>query len=124
MAGLAFDLGNMLGVRIVLDVGVASVAPKTAVNAGRELFAVDCDAVPCRILHGLVAMTGKAVSLCKQRAWRRGNRHRQQASKHCMGVRQLEEFPKLISESDKNCDEESCDSRGLRHAAVYFPLAQ
>jgi hypothetical protein len=33
------------------------------VNAVSESFAVDRDTVPCGILHGLIAMAGKAVRL-------------------------------------------------------------
>ena len=124
MAGFAFDLGNMLRVRILLDVGVASVAPKAAVNAGAELVAINCDAVPSCILHRLVAVTGEAVSLRVEKARRRGKHHRQDAHKYRAGIGQLDELLHLIPKSDKNCDYESCESRGLRHAAVYFLLAQ
>jgi len=68
MAGLAFNLGNTFWVRILLDVGVASVASKAAVNACAEFVSVDRDAMARRILHRLVAVTGEAVSLRRKDA--------------------------------------------------------
>ena len=64
VAGLAVDLGDVVGMRIFLDVGVAVVALQAAVNAGTEFVAVDGDAVAGGVLHGLVAMAGQAIRLC------------------------------------------------------------
>ena len=63
MAGFAIDFGDVVGMRVFLDVGVAVVAFQAAMNARAELIAVNSDAVAGGVLHGLVAVTGEAFRL-------------------------------------------------------------
>ena len=83
VAGFAIDFGNVIGVGIFLDVGVAVVTLQATVNAGAELVAVDGDAVACRILHGLVAMAGEAVRLRRQVMGRQEDRECEEADSDC-----------------------------------------
>ena len=68
VTGFAFDLCDVVGMGILLDVGVTSIAPKAAVNARAKFVSVDGDTVARRILHRLVAMAGQAVSLRRKNA--------------------------------------------------------
>lgn len=56
MAGFAVDLGDLIGMRVLLDVGVAVIALQASVHAGTELVAIDRDAVAICVLHRLVAV--------------------------------------------------------------------
>ncbi len=114
VAGLAIHLGDVVGMRILLDVGVAAVAPKGAVNACAELISVDGDAVARRILHGLVAVAGQAFSLREERTRLRANGKYQREDKDCTGrMSRLESARQRFVEANQNCDKERCDSRGL-----------
>lgn len=64
MAGFAVDFGDVVGMRVFLNVGVAVVALKAAMAAGAELIAINCDAMAGSILHRLVAVAGEALRLC------------------------------------------------------------
>ena len=124
MACLAFDLGDVVGMRVVLDVGVAGVAPEAAVNAGPKLLPVDGDAVARCILHGLVTVAGQAIRLREQNARRRDKQEHPCTKKNCTGrMGGLDLAVQPLATADKNCNKESCDLRGLSHAAVYFPQA-
>ena len=74
MAGFAVDLRDVIGMRVLLDVGVTVIALQTAVNAGTELVSIDRDAVPGCVLHGLVGMAGQTVGLRSQAMGRQEKR--------------------------------------------------
>jgi hypothetical protein len=61
MAGCTLHARHVLGMRILLDVGVAIVALHAAMDTLPELFAVDCKAMPGGILHVFVRVAGKTV---------------------------------------------------------------
>ena len=63
MAGFAVHLGDVVGMRILLDIGMAVVALQASMHAGAELVAVDGDAVTGCVLHRLVAVAGQAIRL-------------------------------------------------------------
>lgn len=63
VAGLAFNLRNVFGVRVLLDVSVAVVALQAAMDAGTECLPVHRNAMPGGILHRLIAMTCQAICL-------------------------------------------------------------
>lgn len=77
VAGITGHGRDVVGMRITLDVCVASIAPEAAVNARRKLVAIDSDAVACIVLHGFVAMAGEAVGLGMERG-----RQRKEGEKH------------------------------------------
>jgi hypothetical protein len=64
VAGLALDRGNLVGVGVALNVGVAGIAAKHAVDAGVELISVDSYAVSLRILQCRIGVASQALSLC------------------------------------------------------------
>ena len=66
VALVALDLGDLVGVRIFLDVGVAVVALEAAVNALAEGVAIDADVVAGGVLQAFVGMAGEAVGLGRQ----------------------------------------------------------
>lgn len=63
MARFAVDFGDVFGMRVFLDIGVAVVALQAAVNAGTEFAAIYGDAVPRCIGHALVGVAGEAIGL-------------------------------------------------------------
>src|SRR5579863_9244207 len=67
VAGRALDRRDVIGVRIVPDVGVAVVALEAAMDASGKLRAVDADAVPAVVLHRQVGVTGQAIGLGMKR---------------------------------------------------------
>jgi len=75
VAALALHLRHLLRMRILLDVRVAIVALKASVNALAKGLPIHGDAVPVRILHGLVAMARQALRLRIEPA---GREHQQQ----------------------------------------------
>jgi len=75
MAALALHLGDMVGMRKFLDVGVAVVALQAAVDTGTELGTIDRNAVASGILHGLVAMAGQAIGLRGKSTGPKNDRH-------------------------------------------------
>ena len=86
VARFALDLGDVVGVGIFLDVGVAVVALQAAMNALAELVAIDADAVAGGVLHGLVAMAGEAIGLCRKLARRQSNQKQgNEADQKCYG---------------------------------------
>jgi hypothetical protein len=85
VARLALDLGDVVWVRILLDVGMAVVALQAAVDACTELAAIDGDAVTCGVGHGFVTVAREAISLRSEAA--RSDKQRQpQKSKRCLVV--------------------------------------
>jgi hypothetical protein len=66
VAGLALNLCNVIGVRVLLDVGVAVVALQAAVDTGAKHLSIHGNAVPSCILHCLVAVTCQAIRLCQK----------------------------------------------------------
>jgi hypothetical protein len=77
VAGLALDGRNLFRMRIALDVGMAVVALKAAVNAVAEFLAVDSDAVSCGVSHAGIAVASQTVRLRTKGAGR--NRQNGQA---------------------------------------------
>lgn len=63
MAGFAINLGDVIRMWILLDVGVAVVALQVSMHAGAELVGIDRDAVSVCVLHRLVAVTCQAIRL-------------------------------------------------------------
>lgn len=83
MAGLAVHSGDVVRMRIFLDVGVAVVALQAAVNTGAELVAINGDAVPSGVLHGFVTMAGEAICLRSQVTGRQEDQKRQKTESDC-----------------------------------------
>ena len=124
VAGLAVDLDDMIGVRILLDIGVAVVALQATVNAGAELVSVDRDAVALRIGHALVAVTGETVSLRNETVRRDEARERKQPEGGCFSVA---DCPGQIGQpfgwTNKDCDQKCCESCGFGHAPSFLHVA-
>ncbi len=119
MAGLAVDLGDLVGVRVLLDVGVAVVALQAAVNAGTELVAIDRDAVAGCILHRLVAVASQAICLCGQAVGHNEHSHGQKAE--CDGPAPSggpEQVEQPLGWNDNDSNQERNDACGFGHATV------
>ena len=71
VAGLALDGRNLVRMRIALDVGMAVVALKAAVNAVAEFLAVDSDAVSRGVGHAGIAVASQTVRLRTKGAGRK-----------------------------------------------------
>ena len=122
VARFALHLGDVVGVRILLDVSVAVVALQAAVNANAELVAINGDAVPGGVGHGLVAVAAQAVGL-RGKAMRRG-KERERDEPKGSGLVALDcpgQSGQPFDWTDKDSDEERCESCGLGHAAVFPP---
>ena len=120
MARLAIDLGNVVGMRVLLDIGMAVITLQAAVDAGAELVAVDGNAVAGRILHRLVAMTGEAISLRCKVMWRKEDHEGQKAERGCYVKSSMSAESEQQSDwTGNNCDEERCETCGFGHAAVF-----
>ena len=57
----------MIGVRIVVNIFVAVAAFEVAVDARVELIGVDADVLAVGVLHGGIAVAGKAVGIRVER---------------------------------------------------------
>ena len=122
MAGFAVHLGDVIGMGIFLDVGVAVVALQAAVNAGTELVAINGDAVAGGVLHRFVAVACEAISLRSEIAGRQQHQKREEAEGECPAMSdRFEEGVQPIGWTGNNCDQECCETCGFGHAAV-FPL--
>ena len=67
VAGFALDRGGTIGVRIVVNIFVAVAAFEVAVDARVELIGVDADVLAVGVLHGGIAVAGKAVGIRVER---------------------------------------------------------
>ena len=128
VARLALDLGDVVGMRIFLDVGVAVVALQAAVNAGAEFVAIDGDAVPGGVLHGLVAVAAPGNQLARQgdgaTAKSCESDKSNGATRRCRALDCPERVASHSSWTDKDCDQECCESCGFGHAAVFPPRSE
>lgn len=104
MAGAALDFGDVIGMRIALDVSVATVALQHAVNAGRKGLAVHGDVVAGGIGHALVAVAGEAFSLCAEDT----------------GCRDERECGECCGQGSFAEDKPRGPACGLGHSAVFF----
>jgi hypothetical protein len=121
VTALAVDLGDVIGMRVFLDVGVAVVALKAAMNAGAELVAVDGDAVAGGVLHRFVAVAGQALRLGSQ-SQRREENDQGEKGQAC-GSMLPEDAAKIrqpIDWANENCNKKSSDTCGSGHALVFL----
>jgi len=119
VASLAVDRGDVVGMRILLDVGVAVVALQAAVNALAELLAIDCNAVSLRILHGLIAVAGEAICLGPQSARGHGNQEGHGAD--CVKLEPAcDQAGKGSIEKEWSNEQKCSGACGLVHSAVFF----
>jgi hypothetical protein len=68
VAGGAFNFGNFLRVRIILDVAMAIAAGKHSVNAGFLVRAVDVQIAPFIVLEIFLTVAGKAIHVRRMRS--------------------------------------------------------
>lgn len=119
MAGFAVDLGDVIGMRILLDVGMAVVALEASVHAGAELVAINRNAVTGCVLHGLVAVACQAIRLRREPVRHCEQKQRHHAEQHGSApsnAYQQSEEP--LGGADDNGNQERNDSCGFGHAAV------
>ena len=80
VAGITLHLGDLVRVRIALDIGVAGIAAQAAVDALAERIAVHADVVAGGILEPLVGVARQAVRLGSKPARKHGNQQQNNAA--------------------------------------------
>src|SRR5215472_932656 len=110
VAGLAVDRRDVNGMGIFLDVCVAVIALKAAMDALAELVAIDCDAVASGIGHGLVAVAGEAISLACEAARNDKQCIPQEADRSCLVISNLpgqigQPLERTGNHGDQECSE-------------------
>jgi hypothetical protein len=80
VAGVALDLGDLVRVRILLDVGVTFIAFQAAVNAFGERVAIHADVMAGGILQTFVGVTGETVTLRQGPSWSKNNQQQRNHS--------------------------------------------
>ncbi len=124
VAALAIDLRDVIRVRVFLDICVAVVALKAAMDAGAEFVPIYGDAVPGRILHRLVAVAGQALRLCYAPHWPKEKHHRDEGhTRRPVKPDDPDEMCQPFDWADENCDKKRSDTRGSGHALVFLHVA-
>ena len=123
MAGFAIDLCDVIGMGIFLDVGVAVVALQAAVNVGAKLVSINGDAVAGGILHGFIAVTGKAFGL-RSKVQRHKEECQDDETEACNPVmtNESDEIRQPLDWTDKNGKKRS-ETCGSGHALVFLHVA-
>lgn len=113
----ALHLRGMVGMRVVLDVGVAVVAFETTVDARRKLWTIDTDAVAAAVFHRQVAVASEAVGLRAQ--WMREQKdENREKSGNCEAVVRAEGMDQ--ARKDEVRRPHISAACGLGHSAVIF----
>jgi hypothetical protein len=119
VAGIAVDLGDLIGMRVLLDVGVAVIALQASVHAGTELVAIDRDAMAGCVLHRLVGVASQAIRLRGQPVGHSEQEYREEAeSDGSMPPKCLEQAEEPLGWTDNYSNQERNNACGFGHAAV------